>query len=168
MKKFKVTLRGENFLMKVEGTAQRLGFYTARCLEDEAEKRAVESFRKDERLLEGLLNDQPDPPMLFAEEIEEISSIEIGEMNLRAMPSFKTTRRRQTNAFRNGSHPHTPDRPFGNIGGAVRKRSVAPYFCRIFWPFAPLSPTRARRFRCDMHFAMRSILSSFSAGSRFS
>ncbi len=80
MKRFRVFLRGENFLLSVEGTAKRLGFYTTRFLEapDEraAEQQAVESLRQNEELRSGVLNDPSDPPMLFAEEIEEIPSFE--------------------------------------------------------------------------------------------
>ena len=83
MKKFRVLLRGENFLLKSEESVKRLGFYTTRFVEapdkDGAEKCAVESIRKDDRLQECVLNDQSDPPMLFAEEIDEISSFETGK-----------------------------------------------------------------------------------------
>ena len=80
MKKFRVFLRGENFLMTVDGTTKRLGFYTTRFLEapdkEEAEQKAVESLRQNERLRNGVLNDRSDPPLLFAEEIEEIPSFD--------------------------------------------------------------------------------------------
>jgi hypothetical protein len=33
MKKFRVFLRGENFLMKSEGAVRRFGFYTTRFVE---------------------------------------------------------------------------------------------------------------------------------------
>ena len=66
--------------MKVDGAARRLGFYTTRFLEapDEgaAELQAIESLRRNERLRSGVLNDPSDPPMLFAEEIEEIPTSE--------------------------------------------------------------------------------------------
>ena len=80
MKKFRVLVRGENFLLESEGAVKRFGFYTTRFVEaldkDEAERRAVESLRQEDRLRGGVLNDQSDPPMLFAEEIDEISSFE--------------------------------------------------------------------------------------------
>lgn len=78
MKKFRVLVRGENFLLASEGAVKRFGFYTTRFVEaldkDEAERRAVESLRQEDRLRGGVLNDPSDPPMLFAEEIDEISS----------------------------------------------------------------------------------------------
>lgn len=83
MKKFRVLVRGENFLLKSEGAVKRFGFYTTRFVEaldkDEAERRAVESLRQENRLREGVLNDHSDPPMLFAEEIDEISSFDAVE-----------------------------------------------------------------------------------------
>ena len=83
MKKFRVFLRGENFLMKVEDGSRRLGFHTTRFIEapddGEAERLAVESVRKSDRLRTGMLNDRLDGPMLFAEEVEEVSAFpEIG------------------------------------------------------------------------------------------
>lgn len=78
MKKFRVLLRGENFLLNSEGVVKRFGFYTTAFVVspngDEAEKMAVELIRKDQRLQEAVLNDKSDPPMLFAEEIEEVDS----------------------------------------------------------------------------------------------
>lgn len=80
MKKFRVLLRGENFLMNHERAVKRLGFYTTRFLEapdkGEAERLAVEFLRQHDRLREGILNDQSDPPMLFAEEIDEVSTFD--------------------------------------------------------------------------------------------
>lgn len=78
MKKFRVLLRGENFRMNFEGTVKRLGFYTTRFVEasddDTAGQSAVESVRKDDQLRQAVLNDRSDPPMIFAEEIEELAS----------------------------------------------------------------------------------------------
>ena len=80
MKKFRVLLRGENFLLNYEGEVKRHGFYTTRFVEalneDEAELAAVELIRKDNRLREAVGNGRPDPPMIFAEEIEEISTFD--------------------------------------------------------------------------------------------
>jgi hypothetical protein len=79
MKKFRVLVRGENFLLESEGAVKRFGFYTTRFVEAaderEAEQRAVESLRQEDRL-RGRVNDRSDPPMLFAEEVVELSSFE--------------------------------------------------------------------------------------------
>lgn len=80
MKKFRVLLSGENFLMNQEGAVKRFGFYTTRFVEaldkGEAERFAIESLRQHDQLREGVLNDHSDPPMLFAEEIDEVSTFE--------------------------------------------------------------------------------------------
>ena len=80
MKKFRVFIRGENFFMKADGVVKRMGFYTTRYVEgverDDAERRAIDSLRQLNRLRESLLNDPANPPLLFAEEIEEIDSFE--------------------------------------------------------------------------------------------
>ncbi len=80
MKKFRVFLRGENFLLKEEGSVKRFGFYTTRFVEaldeDQAEQTAVELVRKEDQLQEAVWNDQSDPPMIFVEEIDEISTFE--------------------------------------------------------------------------------------------
>ena len=80
MKQYRVLLKGENFLLNNEGEIKRMGFYTTRFVdapnEDEAELTAVELIRKDNWLREAVRNDRPDPPMIFAEEIEEISTFD--------------------------------------------------------------------------------------------
>jgi hypothetical protein len=80
MKKFRVVLRGENFWMSFDGAAQRLGFYTTRFVEAadqaEAEHRAVDMLRRDAKLHGKVLNDKSDPPLIFAEEIEELDSFD--------------------------------------------------------------------------------------------
>ena len=77
---FRILLRGENFLLESEGAVKCFGFYTTRFVEapneTEAERLAVESLRQDERLRGRVLNDLSDPPMLFAEEIAEPSSLD--------------------------------------------------------------------------------------------
>lgn len=80
MKKFRVFLRGEHFFLKEEGLVERYGFYTTRFVEaldeDQAEQTAVELVRKEDQLREAVWNDQPDPSMIFVEEIVEISTFE--------------------------------------------------------------------------------------------
>lgn len=80
MRKYRVLLRGENFFLRVSEEVKRMGFYTTRFIEatdeGQAEQQAVELLRGDEKLKNAILNDRSDPPMLFAEEIEEIGTFE--------------------------------------------------------------------------------------------
>ena len=79
MRKFRVFLRGENFFLNTDGEVKR-GFYTTRYVEaadrDTAEQRAVGAFRDEGRLRGLVLNDPSDPPMLFADEIDEIETFD--------------------------------------------------------------------------------------------
>jgi hypothetical protein len=76
-KTFRVLVRGENFFLNLEGAVKRYGFYTTRLVdapnEAEAERLAIEMLRENERLRGQVLNDRSDRPMLFAEEIAELS-----------------------------------------------------------------------------------------------
>lgn len=78
MKKYRVFVRGENFLMNVDSVNQMLGFYTTRFVEAEDEQAAeyavMDSLRSDPKLVGSVLNEDTDPPMMFAEEIEELES----------------------------------------------------------------------------------------------
>jgi hypothetical protein len=71
-----VLINGENFLLNYDGQLQKLGFYVSRVVDaqnpDDAELAAVDLVREDSRLKGNILNERDDPPMLYAEEIEEI------------------------------------------------------------------------------------------------
>ncbi|MPZ10368.1 MAG: hypothetical protein GEU89_09185 [Kiloniellaceae bacterium] len=62
----------------MDGETKRCGFYTTRYVEaadrDAAEQRAVDAFRDEGRLRGLVVNDPSDPPMLFADEIDEIET----------------------------------------------------------------------------------------------
>ena len=77
MGKFKVLINGANFLLDLEGREQKVGFYATRFVEaataDEAESAAVELLRADEWLKNSTLNEKTDSPMLYVEEIIEVS-----------------------------------------------------------------------------------------------
>jgi hypothetical protein len=80
MRQYRVFLRGENFVLEVDGEPSRLGFYTTRFVEatgpEAAEILAVDLIRRDQTLA-GIKNLRDDPPMIYAEEIEEIAVNEL-------------------------------------------------------------------------------------------
>jgi hypothetical protein len=67
MKKYKTLIRGENFLINVDGKKQQLGFYTTVLVEakdeEDAEQRSIRQLRDDPKLRESTLNKQSDSPM---------------------------------------------------------------------------------------------------------
>jgi hypothetical protein len=80
MRKFRVFVRGEHFLINLDGERRRVGFYTTRFVEaaDEnaAELAAIDLLRNDPQLVKGVLNERSDPPMMYAEEITELIDFE--------------------------------------------------------------------------------------------
>ena len=76
MRRYRVLLNGSNFWLQIDGTPQRRGFYTTRLVEaadpESAEHAAIELLRVEGKL--KTLNDPSDPPRIFAEGIEEVSS----------------------------------------------------------------------------------------------
>ncbi len=78
MKKYRVFIRGENFLIDLDGVEQKVGFYTTRFVEargeEEAENAAIDLLRSDPKLVRGVRNQRDDTPMMYAEEIEEVES----------------------------------------------------------------------------------------------
>ncbi|HET6891788.1 MAG TPA: hypothetical protein VFH31_11850, partial [Pyrinomonadaceae bacterium] len=78
MKKYKVFVRGDNFLINLDGVNQKMGFYTTRFVEAQNEEAAeyavMNMLRSDPKLVKGVLNEGSDPPMMYAEEIEELKS----------------------------------------------------------------------------------------------
>jgi hypothetical protein len=80
MKKYRVFVRGENFLINLDGTDQKLGFYTTRYVEsnseEEAEYAVMDMLRSDPKLRKSVLHDESEPPMMYADEIDEIESFE--------------------------------------------------------------------------------------------
>lgn len=80
MNKYKAMLEGKNFLLDLEGITQKYGFYTTRYVEandpEEAELNAVKTIREDNQLTDTVKNDQSDPPMIYLESLDELSSFE--------------------------------------------------------------------------------------------
>jgi hypothetical protein len=83
MSKYRVLISGENFLLNFDGQVQKLGFYVTRVVDaqnpNDAELAAVDLVRRDSRLKGNVLNQSDDPPMLYAEEIEEVEESSDGE-----------------------------------------------------------------------------------------
>lgn len=79
-KKYKVLVRGDNFLFNVGGTDQKLGFYTTRFVEaeneEQAEEKVIALLRDDPTLRGSVLNEQSDSPLMFAEEVVELKSFD--------------------------------------------------------------------------------------------
>lgn len=78
MKRYKVFVRGENFLLNLDGENQKVGFYTTRFVEAENEEAAeyavMDMLRDDPQLARSVLNESSDPPMMYADEVEELIS----------------------------------------------------------------------------------------------
>ena len=85
MNKYRALINGENFLLNFDGQLQKVGFYVTRVVyvqnPAEAELAAVNLVREDSRLKDNVLNERDDPPMLYADETEEIEESE-GEENV--------------------------------------------------------------------------------------
>lgn len=80
MKKYKVLVRGEHFLINRDGKDKMLGFYTTVFVEakddEQADERAIDLLRNDQEFRVSVLNEHSDPPMMFVEEVEELTSFE--------------------------------------------------------------------------------------------
>lgn len=80
MKKYRVFVRGENFIIRGDERNQKLGFYTTVFVEalDEqsAEFKAMALLRTDQKLVGITLNSKSNPPMMYMEEIEELETFE--------------------------------------------------------------------------------------------
>ena len=78
LKKYKVLVRGENFLMNIDDVNQKVGFYTTRFVEaeseEEAENKVIDILRNDPKLIKSVLNKKSDSPMIYVEEIEQLKS----------------------------------------------------------------------------------------------
>ncbi len=73
MKRYRVMVKGENFLVQMDGRGGKWGFFTTRIVTAkdpvEAESKAVESITFE--LQEWVLNDRSDSPILYVVECEE-------------------------------------------------------------------------------------------------
>jgi hypothetical protein len=84
MNHFRVFLKGQNFLLNVNGEPKRLGFFTTRFVHannrDGAELLAVDLIRNDTWLRDSVLNERADPPRIFAEEIDVVEASEVPDV----------------------------------------------------------------------------------------
>jgi len=76
MKRFKVQLHGENFLLNIDGELKKYGFYATKFVEAEnpqaAEKIAVILIHQTQTLRKAVLNESTDQPKINLKEIEEV------------------------------------------------------------------------------------------------
>ena len=79
-KKFKVLIHGKNYLIRVDESTRKHGFYTTVFVEarnsEEAESIAVEMLKTDSKLLNMSINSESDPPSLSVESTNEIGTFE--------------------------------------------------------------------------------------------
>ncbi len=77
MKKYKVMLKGENYLLNLDGEIGKFGFSTTRFVRagtpDEAEKMAKILVCHDEDLRGSIVNEGSGPPLLNVEKLAEIN-----------------------------------------------------------------------------------------------
>lgn len=85
MKKFKIIVEGRNFLINIDKFPKKMGFYTIRFVEaddeSKAESVALDLVRVELKERDIILNDFANPPMLYIEQIEEVSSFNKKEIH---------------------------------------------------------------------------------------
>jgi hypothetical protein len=76
MKRFKVKLHGENFLLNIDGELKKFGFYVTIFVKaenpQEAEKIAIILIHQNPNLRDTVLNENIDRPKINLEEIKEV------------------------------------------------------------------------------------------------
>ena len=79
MKRFKIELRGENFLLNLDGEPRKFGFHLSRYLravdEATAEKTASILVRQIPTLKQGVCNNCEDPPRICLAQISEVNPL---------------------------------------------------------------------------------------------
>ena len=77
MKRFKVKLHGENFLLNLDGELKKYGFFATKLVEaenpQEAKKKAIILIRQHPNLRDTVLNENADRPTINLEEIKEVN-----------------------------------------------------------------------------------------------
>ncbi len=89
MKKYKVHIKCENYLIDLDDQLTQMGFNTTRYIEASDERNAcieaVDSLKKEEKFMRGMRNLENDSPRFVVEDLEVMESFE-GIENLR--PGF--------------------------------------------------------------------------------
>lgn len=84
MKRFRVLVGGEHFKMAISGDQRYMGFFVRRFVaaatHDLARAGAIAAVRADASLDGLILNDQDDPPILFVDEVEDVSERDVPEV----------------------------------------------------------------------------------------
>jgi len=79
MKRFKIELKGENFLLNLDGEPRKFGFYLKRYLratdETIAEKTAMIQARQIQPLKRGVCNNSEDPPRVLLKSIRVVNPL---------------------------------------------------------------------------------------------
>jgi hypothetical protein len=79
MKKYRVMLEGRNFLLDMEGSVEKYGFFTTRYVEaenpEQAEIKAVQLIREDQSLKVAAKN-EGSKPLIYLDSIVELESFE--------------------------------------------------------------------------------------------
>jgi len=79
MKNYRVILEGKNFLLDLDGTPRKYGFYATRDVQasgtEEAELKAVQAVREDSELARAVMNAADDAPMIDLHEMTELISL---------------------------------------------------------------------------------------------
>ncbi len=87
MNRFRVLVGGKYIKMDVAGDRRSMGFFVTRFVEaatpDLARASAIATVRADARLDGLILNDDDDPPLLFVDEVEEVSERDVPEVEPR-------------------------------------------------------------------------------------
>ena len=77
MKRYKVKLHGENFLLNFDGELKKYGFYATKFVKaespQEAEKIAIILIHQNPNLRDTILNKNTDRPTINMEEIKEVN-----------------------------------------------------------------------------------------------
>ena len=75
MKRFKVKLHGENFLLNLDGEPKKFGFYATKFVkaenQQEAEKIGIILIHQNPNIRDTVLNEKTDRPTINLEEIKK-------------------------------------------------------------------------------------------------
>lgn len=79
MKRYKIELKGENFLLNFTGEPRKFGFHATKFLKaktpEDAEKMAIIMIRQTPELRSTATAEGSDPPRIILESIREINSL---------------------------------------------------------------------------------------------